>query len=69
MDQYIIKGGKPLTGAVVSSHHDHRIALALAVAALRAEGETQITNADCISVSYPRFLQDLVQIGGVVIDT
>ncbi|NLM70224.1 MAG: 3-phosphoshikimate 1-carboxyvinyltransferase [Firmicutes bacterium] len=64
-----IKGGKPLTGAVVSSHHDHRIALALAVAALRAEGETQITNADCISVSYPRFLQDLVQIGGVVIDT
>ena len=60
-----IKGGKPLTGAVVSSHHDHRIALALAVAALRAEGETQITNADCISVSYPRFLQDLVQIGGL----
>ncbi len=44
----IIRGGKPLHGAVLDSHLDHRIAMSFAVAGLVADGETEITNADCV---------------------
>ena len=63
-----IKGGKRLIGAPVSSHHDHRIALALAVAALAAEGETYIAGAECMAVSYPHFPEVLAKIGGKIIN-
>jgi 3-phosphoshikimate 1-carboxyvinyltransferase len=46
-------------GATVSSHHDHRIAMALSVAALAAEKPIIITDAECISKSYPDFFTDL----------
>jgi 3-phosphoshikimate 1-carboxyvinyltransferase len=46
-------------GATVSSHHDHRIAMALAVAALAAETPVAITDAECVSKSYPDFFTDL----------
>ena len=52
-DGMIIRGGKPLHGAVLDSHLDHRIAMSFAVAGLVADGETEITNADCVNISYP----------------
>ncbi len=54
-DGMIIEGGRPLKGAEVRSHGDHRIAMALAVAALGAEGETVIENTGCITTSFPSF--------------
>lgn len=58
-DGLIIAGGGRLRGAPVASYGDHRMAMALAVAALAAEGETQIAQADCVAVSYPDFWADL----------
>jgi len=54
-DGLAIEGGRPLRGAAVRSHGDHRIAMALAVAGLAAEGETEIEEAECASVSFPEF--------------
>jgi 3-phosphoshikimate 1-carboxyvinyltransferase len=48
-----------LKGATVDSFGDHRIAMAFAVAGLLAEGETEITDADCARVSFPEFFQVL----------
>lgn len=58
-DGMIIHGGRPLHGTVVDSHMDHRIAMTFAVAALAAEGETEILDADCVNISYPGFYRDL----------
>lgn len=58
-DGMIIRGGKPLHGAVIDSHKDHRIAMTFAVAALCADGTTSIKDADCVNISYPGFYQDL----------
>jgi len=54
-----IPGGQHLHGAELDSFGDHRIAMAFAVAALRAEGETTIQGADAAAVSYPSFFHDL----------
>ena len=54
-----IPGGQLLHGAELDSFGDHRIAMAFAVAALRAEGETSIHGADAAGVSYPSFFEDL----------
>ncbi len=48
-----------LKGAEVDPHGDHRLAMALAVAALAAEGETVINGAECVDISYPTFFEDL----------
>ena len=58
-DGMIIHGGKPLHGAVIDSHKDHRSAMTFAVAALAAEGETEIHDADCVNISYPAFYEEL----------
>ncbi|MBR2528300.1 MAG: 3-phosphoshikimate 1-carboxyvinyltransferase [Blautia sp.] len=58
-DGMIIHGGKALHGAEVDSFHDHRIAMALAVAGAVCEGELDIRQADCVSISYPGFYSDL----------
>ncbi len=58
-DGMIIRGGKPLTGAVLDSHMDHRIAMSFAIAAMAGNGETEILNSDCVSISYPDFYADL----------
>lgn len=50
-----IYGGKKLHGAVCESFDDHRIAMSLAIAGLRAEGNTHIKNADSINISFPGF--------------
>ena len=54
-----VKGSQRLHGAEIDSHEDHRIAMAFAVAALKAEGETVIHGADCVAISYPEFFQTL----------
>src|SRR5213593_464200 len=54
-----IHGGQKLHGAEVDSFGDHRIAMAFAVAALRAEGETKISRADAAVISYPGFFDTL----------
>lgn len=61
-----IYGGKP-KGAHVHSHHDHRIAMACAVAALVAVGETIIDDAEAINKSYPDFYEHLQQLGALIL--
>jgi len=63
-DGLVIEGGRRLHGAAVRSWGDHRIAMALAVAALAAEGETLIEGAGCASVSFPEFFAVLDQAVG-----
>jgi 3-phosphoshikimate 1-carboxyvinyltransferase len=58
-DDMIIKGNGRLNGADTHSHHDHRIAMACAVAALNAVGDTTIHDADAINKSYPDFYDHL----------
>ncbi len=58
-DGMIIRGGKPLHGAAIDSKLDHRIAMSFAVAALNADGETDISGAECVDISYPDFYGDL----------
>jgi 3-phosphoshikimate 1-carboxyvinyltransferase len=62
-DAMMIQGGKLLKGARVDSHGDHRVALALAVAAMGATGETIISNVTCIEKTYPGFISDMNHIG------
>ena len=57
-----IPGKQKLHGAEIESHHDHRIAMAFAIAALRAEGESVIHNAQCVAISYPSFFEDLERV-------
>jgi 3-phosphoshikimate 1-carboxyvinyltransferase len=54
-----------LRGAEVDSYGDHRIAMALAVAALGAEGKTSIRDAQCVAVSFPDFFTALDRLRGV----
>jgi 3-phosphoshikimate 1-carboxyvinyltransferase len=58
-DVMIVYGGKGVKGSKVHSHHDHRIAMALAIAALKAEGETTMETAEAVNKSYPDFFDDL----------
>ena len=58
-DGMIIEGGHPLHGAVVDSHLDHRIAMTFAIAGKLASGETEITGAECVDISYPGFYEDM----------
>ena len=62
-DRMTVHGGSGLQGANVHSHHDHRIAMACATAALRANGPVTISEADAINKSYPAFFEDLALLG------
>lgn len=64
-DGMIIKGGKPIFGADFVTRGDHRMAMSLAVLAQLADGKSTIDDADCISVSYPNFLDDFYGLGQV----
>jgi 3-phosphoshikimate 1-carboxyvinyltransferase len=57
-----ITGGQELQGAEVDSFTDHRIAMSLAIAALRATGKTTILRAEAASISYPNFVDTLKQV-------
>jgi 3-phosphoshikimate 1-carboxyvinyltransferase len=54
-----IVGPTPLRAATVDAHGDHRIAMALAVAALTAAGPVQVSGAASVAVSYPGFFEAL----------
>jgi 3-phosphoshikimate 1-carboxyvinyltransferase len=58
-DLMVIQGNATVKGAKLHSHHDHRIAMACAVAALKAQGETTIESAEAVDKSYPDFFDDL----------
>ncbi|HTA51936.1 MAG TPA: hypothetical protein VK757_04060, partial [Candidatus Acidoferrum sp.] len=53
-----------LRGAKVDPHGDHRIAMALAVAALGADGDTTVLDAECVGVSFPGFFSTLDRLRG-----
>lgn len=57
-----IPGGQMLRGAEIDSNSDHRIAMAFAVAALRAEGQSVIHGAEAAAISYPAFFETLEQV-------
>jgi 3-phosphoshikimate 1-carboxyvinyltransferase len=65
-DLMLVEGGHGVTGASVRSHHDHRIAMACAVAGLKASGATIIEEAEAINKSYPDFYEHLKQLGATV---
>ena len=62
-DMMFVNGGVIVRGARAHSRHDHRIAMACAVAALKAEGEVIIDEAQAIKKSYPDFYRDLKSLG------
>jgi 3-phosphoshikimate 1-carboxyvinyltransferase len=63
-DGLVVEGGAALRGARVRSHGDHRIAMCLSVAALAAEGPTEVEGAGCVAVSFPEFFAVLDQATG-----
>ena len=63
-DGMIINGGKPLCGAELCGYNDHRIVMAFSIAALFADDETAITEAESIEKTYPSFFEDYNRIGG-----
>ncbi len=58
-DGFQVRRGRRLTGGTVHARHDHRLAMAFAIAALGAAGATHIDGADAVAVSYPNFFDDL----------
>lgn len=63
-DKLIVRGGD-IRSAALQSHKDHRIAMACAVAALRAQDAVTISHADAVNKSYPRFWDDLARLSVV----
>lgn len=61
-----ITGASEIKGTKVHSHHDHRIAMACAVAALKADSETIIEKAEAVNKSYPDFYWHLKKLGADV---
>jgi 3-phosphoshikimate 1-carboxyvinyltransferase len=65
-DGFIIEGPTRLRGAVVDSCGDHRLAMALAVAGLIAEGQTVVEHAECITDSFPGFVGLMQNMGATM---
>lgn len=63
-DSILISGPTPLKGGQVDSFSDHRIAMAMAIAACAAEGEVIIESAEAVAKSYPGFWEDYRWLGG-----
>jgi len=65
-DLMLVEGGNEIKAANVSSHHDHRIAMACALAALKANGAVEINDAEAINKSYPDFYHHINELGAIV---
>lgn len=65
-DSLIINGKASLKGGIVDSWNDHRIAMALAIASIKATEEVTITNSDAVNKSYPHFWEDFKGVGGEI---
>jgi 3-phosphoshikimate 1-carboxyvinyltransferase len=63
-DGLVIGGGARLRGARVDAHGDHRVAMAMAVAAVAAEGDSIVEGWESVATSYPRFESDLAALRG-----
>jgi 3-phosphoshikimate 1-carboxyvinyltransferase len=63
-DGMVVTGGRRLHGAALTSGGDHRMAMALAVAALGAEGETIIEDVTCVATSFPGFAATINALAG-----
>lgn len=59
-DGMIIKGGNPLNPAYLDTYMDHRVAMSLAIAALKTSGKSYINNPECVTISYPQFFEQLL---------
>jgi len=68
-DGFVVEGPTPLHGGVVESHGDHRLAMALAVAGLIAQGEVTIENAECVADSFPGFVGLMRSLGAKIHST
>ncbi|MDR0931316.1 MAG: 3-phosphoshikimate 1-carboxyvinyltransferase [Clostridiales bacterium] len=65
-DGLLIKPIKKLSGGRVSSHNDHRIAMAIAIASTMCEGAIELEGEDSVRKSYPRFWQEFKRLGGKI---
>jgi 3-phosphoshikimate 1-carboxyvinyltransferase len=65
-DVMVVEGKKTISGNEVFSHNDHRIAMATAVAGLKADKELVIRGAEAVNKSYPNFWEDLKALGAQV---
>ena len=65
-DGLIIRGNPMLSGGLVDSFNDHRIAMSMAVASLRCDQPVLIRDPLCVNKSYPDFYQDFIKTGGKV---
>ena len=63
-DGLVIRGGQPLHGAAVDGRNDHRIVMAMAVAAALCDGEITISDAEAVAKSAPAFWQEYASLGG-----
>lgn len=63
-DSLTIYGRRLLTGGTVDSWHDHRIAMALAIASIACQTPVTIQHSECVSKSYPNFWEDFRMLGG-----
>ncbi|TQQ79027.1 3-phosphoshikimate 1-carboxyvinyltransferase [Halonotius roseus] len=59
-------GDSELSGATVEGYHDHRVIMSLAVAGLVADGDTTVTGADHVAVSFPDFFEVLSDLGATI---
>ena len=67
-ERLAIDGGAPVQGGVVSSHGDHRLAMALILLGLAAQGPVTVRDAEIIQESFPEFPQTLRSMGAQVAD-
>ncbi len=65
-DELIITGKTNLTGGVTCAHNDHRIAMALAIAATACSGAVTVQGAECVRKSYGNFWEDYQRLGGCI---
>lgn len=63
-EQLTVFGGRPLPGGQVEGYNDHRIVMAMAVAALFCEGPVTISSAQAVEKSYPDFFTEFERLGG-----
>ncbi len=61
-DGFVLHGGASVTGGTCTSHGDHRVAMALAIAALTGDAPTTILDTDCIATSFPGFHDNLLEL-------
>ncbi|HOE95442.1 MAG TPA: hypothetical protein PK847_02545 [Candidatus Sumerlaeota bacterium] len=59
----LIVRGRPLRGAAVDGHYDHRVVMSLALAGLSAEGRTTIAGAEAVDVTFPEFVPLMKSLG------